>query len=239
MQQLLQSDGTEAAREIELTASIFDVPIRRHLFHAEVRRQLVQRQRGTHSTRNRSAVSGGGAKPWRQKGTGRARQGSSRSPQWKGGGVVFGPVPRSHASGLPKRMRRAALCAALSWQRREDRLLLVEDFPLSAPKTRLAAEQLAAWGLNGAESVLLVLPEADPHVERAVRNLRFANAIRVAGLNTYDVLRHRWTVLTAAALAAVEVRLRPAPRTRAAAGAGAGAGAGATDTAAAEQEHGS
>ena len=102
------------AGSVEVDSTVFEAPVRVDLFHAEVRRQLARRRSGTHSTKNRALVSGGGAKPWRQKGTGKARQGTTRAPQWAGGGVVFGPVPRGHEHSLPKKMRRAALRGALS-----------------------------------------------------------------------------------------------------------------------------
>ena len=181
--------------------------MRPHLFHAEVRRQLSRRQRGTHSTKNRSAVSGGGSKPWRQKGTGRARQGSTRSPQWKGGGAVFGPVPRSHEHALPKKVRRGALRSALSLKRKEGKLLVVDAFELEAIKTKGAVEALGSLGLDGGASVLIVLGERSPNTERSVRNLRWADTILAGGLNTYDVLRHEHVVLTQGALELLHARL--------------------------------
>ena len=113
--------GNQKAGSIDLDPAIFEAPVQPHLFHAEVRRQLAKRRSGTHSTKNRAAVSGGGIKPWKQKGTGRARQGTIRAPQWAGGGVVFGPVPRSYEHALPKKVRRAALRGALSHQLRGGR----------------------------------------------------------------------------------------------------------------------
>ena len=108
-QALVGTSGGKAG-SVELDPAVFEAPVKPHLFHAEVRRQLAARRAGTHSTKNRAAVSGGGIKPWKQKGTGRARQGTIRAPQWSGGGVVFGPVPRDYTHALPKKMRRAALC---------------------------------------------------------------------------------------------------------------------------------
>src|SRR5262245_52583108 len=115
------------AGSVELDPAVFEAAVKPHLFHAEVRRQLTRRRAGTHATKNRSMVSGGGVKPWRQKGTGRARQGTIRAPQWAGGGIVFGPVPRSHEHRLPKKVRRAALRSALSLRLREGRLCVVES----------------------------------------------------------------------------------------------------------------
>lgn len=203
--------ATGKAGSVELDPGIFERPVKKHLFHAEVRRQLAKRQRGTHSTKNRAAVSGGGVKPWRQKGTGRARQGSIRAPQWAGGGAVFGPVPRSHAHELPKKVRRAALCSALSLRLREGALLTVDALDLAAPKTKQVVELLGKLGLDGSASVLIVVSGPDLAVERAARNLHWVSVLRAEGLNTYDVLRHRRLLLTQAALEAIHERLGDRP----------------------------
>jgi large subunit ribosomal protein L4 len=198
--------GNAKAGTVELPAAVFDAPLRPHLFHAEVRRQLASRRAGTHATKNRHAVSGGGSKPWRQKGTGRARQGSIRSPQWAGGGVVFGPVPRSHEHTLPKKVRRAALRSALSQRAREGALTVVEALELEEIKTRRMAELLKGLGL-GEHGVLIVIEAPNPKVERSARNLPGVSVLRAEGLNVYDVLRHPRLLLTRAALAAVAGRL--------------------------------
>jgi large subunit ribosomal protein L4 len=210
-QELLGTTGSKGS--VELDPVIFEAPVRAHLLHAEVRRQLARRQRGTHSTKNRAGVSGGGIKPWRQKGTGRARQGSIRAPQWSGGGVVFGPVPRSHAHDLPKKVRRAALRSALSLRRKEGALLAVESLSLAEPKTKRMAQLLGGLGLDGSTSVLIVVAGPDPAIERAARNLPWASVLRVEGLNTYDVLRHKRLLVTRDALDAIHERLgeRAAP----------------------------
>lgn len=191
---------------VELSPAVFEAQVKPDLFHAEVRRQLAARHAGTHATRNRSAVSGGGAKPWRQKGTGRARQGTTRAPQWAGGGVVFGPVPRSYAHSLPKKVRRAALRGALSLRRREGAITVVDALELSDFKTRRVAEILDALGLRGS-GVLIVIADADEKVEKSTRNLPRVSTLRVAGLNVYDVLRHERLLLTRAAVDAIEARL--------------------------------
>jgi large subunit ribosomal protein L4 len=202
---LIKMDASKAG-SVELDASVFEVPVKPHLFHAEVQRQLARRRSGTHATKNRSLVSGGGAKPWRQKGTGRARQGTTRAPQWAGGGVVFGPVPRSYEHSLPKKMRRAALCSALSLRQQEGALVLIESIELPEFKTRRVVEMLEGLGLAG-ESVLIVTAEADAHLERSSRNLPGVSVLRAEGLNVYDVLRHSRMLMTQAALAAVQERL--------------------------------
>ncbi|MGH0036921.1 MAG: 50S ribosomal protein L4 [Myxococcota bacterium] len=199
------------AGQVDLDASVFEAEVKPHLHHAEVRRQLASRRGGTHSTKNRSAVSGGGAKPWRQKGTGRARQGSSRSPQWAGGGVVFGPVPRGYEHAVPKKVRAAALRSALSAHHAEGNLVVLEGLELDGYKTRRVAEILETLGLGG-EKVLIVIGEADAVVERSARNLPRVSVIRAEGLNVYDVLRHSKVVLTKAAVDRVQERLARSAR---------------------------
>ena len=202
--------GNRKAGSVDLDPSIFEAPVRPHLFHAEVRRQLAKRRSGTHSTKNRAAVSGGGIKPWKQKGTGRARQGTIRAPQWAGGGVVFGPVPRSYEHALPKKVRRAALRAALSHQFREGNIKVVDELGLEEYKTKRVAKLLRDLSLEDAP-VLIVIAAEDPFLERSARNLANVSVLRVAGLNVYDVLRHRRLLLTKAAVAAIGERLGSEP----------------------------
>jgi large subunit ribosomal protein L4 len=196
----------KAAGSIELDAAIFEAPVRPHLFHAEVRRQLASRRMGTHATKNRAGVSGGGVKPWRQKGTGRARQGSIRSPQWAGGGAVFGPVPRSHDHRLTKKTRRAALRSALSLRAKEGALTVAEGLALDEFKTKRVIALLEGLGLAG-QSVLIVVAGAEPQLEVSARNLPGVSVIRAAGLNVYDVLRHARLVIAREALDAIGARL--------------------------------
>jgi len=198
--------ANQRAGEVDLPAAVFEVKVKPDLFHAEVRRQLAARHTGTHSTKNRHMVSGGGSKPWKQKGTGRARQGSTRSPQWSGGGVVFGPVPRTYDHSLSKKVRRAALRCALSLRQQESAITVVDELALSEFKTKRVAEILTALGL-AEHSVLIVIADADERLETSARNLARVGVIRVEGLNVYDVLRHTRLVLTKAAVAALEQRL--------------------------------
>jgi len=199
------------AGTVELSAAVFEAAVKPHLFHAEVRRQMAARRAGTHSTKNRAGVSGGGSKPWRQKGTGRARQGTIRAPQWAGGGVVFGPVPRSYELALPKRVRRAALRSALSQRLREGALVVVDAFALEAFSTRRMAAILQALGVSDG-GALIVIEAPNERVEASARNLPGVGVIRAEGLNVLDVLRHRHLVMTRAALEAVERRLDEAKR---------------------------
>jgi len=203
------------AGSVDLDPAIFEAQVKPHLFHAEVRRQLAKRHRGTHSTRNRSAVSGGGDKPWRQKGTGRARQGTIRAPQWAGGGVVFGPVPRSYAHSLPKKVRKAALRSALSLRMKEDAITVVDEIAVDGYSTRRMVEILKGLELQEA-GVLIVIEAPNPHVEQSARNLRGVTVLRAEGLNVYDVLRHSRLLISKAALAIVEERLKKRKRAEAA-----------------------
>jgi len=202
----------QKAGSVDLPPVVFEAKVLPDLLHAEVRRQLAKRHAGTHSTKNRSAVSGGGSKPWRQKGTGRARQGTIRAPQWQGGGSVFGPVPRSYDHALPKKVRRAALRGALSLRLSEGAITVVDALDIPEFKTRRVLEILNTLSLSG-ENVLIVIAEQDEKIERSARNLRGVGVIRVAGLNVYDVLRHSKLLVTKAAVAAIEARLGTAPRT--------------------------
>jgi large subunit ribosomal protein L4 len=201
----LKKAGGKRAGSVELDPAVFEAAVKPHLFHAEVRRQLARRRAGTHSTKNRAFVSGGGIKPWKQKGTGRARQGTIRAPQWAGGGVVFGPVPRSYEHSLPKKMRKAALRSALSLRLREGKLAVAEELALDAPRTRLLLEALRGLGLEG--SVLVVIEAEDRNLELAARNLPRVDVLRAEGLNVYDVLRHEDLLLTQGALARIHQRL--------------------------------
>ena len=199
------------AGTVDLSATVFEAKVKPDLFHAEVRRQLAARRRGTHSTKNRAAVSGGGSKPWRQKGTGRARQGTIRAPQWEGGGVVFGPVPRTYEQKLSKKFRRAALRGALSLRLGESAITVVEMIDLAEFKTKRLVEILRELGLD-ASGVLIVTDGEDLHLERSARNVPRVKVLRVAGLNVFDVLRYPRLLLTKAAVAAIEARLGDAPK---------------------------
>jgi large subunit ribosomal protein L4 len=196
----------EQAGTVELAPEIFEAQVKPHLFHAEVRRQLAARRAGTHSTKNRAAVSGGGAKPYRQKGTGRARQGTTRAPQFAGGGAVFGPVPRGHVHKVPKKVRRGALVGALSVRQQEGAIIVVDSLEFSDFKTSAVVNSLSSLGLTG-ESVLIVCASENEKLEVSARNLPRVSVIRVAGLNVYDVLRHAKLLLSKDAVEALEGRL--------------------------------
>lgn len=190
-------EGKEVG-SVELADYFFSAPVNVPVMHLVVRRQLAAARSGTAATKERNQVSGGGAKPWRQKGTGRARAGSSRSPIWRGGGTVFGPHPRDHKFKVNRKMRRLALRSALSVRAEEERVMVLEDFSLEAPRTREMVTILEALALEA--GTLIVLPEEDENIMKSVRNLPVALAITVEELNTYDILTSEWVVFTRKAL---------------------------------------
>ena len=194
----------EQVGSVELDDAVFAAPVKEHLFYDMVRYQLAARRAGTHAVKGRAQVSGGGRKPWKQKGTGRARQGSTRSPHWRGGGVVHGPHPRSHAIALPKKVRRAALRSALSRRCVENALFIVDRFELPEIKTRLVVNVMNAFAF---QDMLLVLTDKDETVLKSARNLSSVTVLPVEGLNVYDVLKHRNLVLTSAAVEQITARL--------------------------------
>ena len=198
---LLSATG-EIVRNVDLADSLFAAPVNETLIHQAAVRQLAGRRIGTSNTLTRGEVHGGGRKPWRQKGTGRARQGSRRAPQWSGGGVVFGPHPRTYEQGMPVKMRRAALRGVLTAKQSEGRVFVVEDYGLESIKTRGLRERLAGWAVSG--NVLLVLPARDPVVERSARNLADVRVVLADSLNVVDLLDADTIVFTPEALSRAE-----------------------------------
>lgn len=194
---ILSADGSEAGT-VDLAESLFAAPINESLIHQAVVRQLAGRRAGTSDTQTRGEVQGGGAKPWRQKGTGRARQGSRRAPHWTGGGVVFGPHPRSYEQKMPTKMRRSALRGVLSAKAGEGAVRVVEGFGLDDIKTKTMLERLAGWNAEG--KVLLVLPGRDERVELSARNLRQVRVVLADSLNVVDLLEADTIVFTSDAL---------------------------------------
>jgi len=190
----------------QLQESIFGVHIRPHLLQQVVRMQLSSRRSGTAATKTRGLVRGSGRKPWRQKGTGRARVGSVRSPIWVGGGTVFGPRPRDYSYRLPKKARREALLTALSLRMQEEKIIIVDKLELTEIKTKVL--QKVAEDL-GVESALIVIPGPDEKVERSARNLATVKVLRAEGLNVYDILCYKHLILTEKSLKVLEERLAP------------------------------
>lgn len=200
------SSANQKTGSVDLDPAVFEAVVKPHLFHAEVRRQLALRHTGTHSTKNRALVSGGGAKPYRQKGTGRARQGTTRAPQFAGGGVVFGPVPRTYDHKLTKKARRAALRSALSMRLKEGDLTVIDDLEVDEYKTKKVADAVKALGFANS-TVLIVIGEEHEKLERSAKNIKGVGVIRAGGLNVYDLLRHKQLVLTRDAVEKLQARL--------------------------------
>ena len=180
--------------EIELADAVFAGEVNEHLFYEVVKAKLASDRSGTHAVKNRSLVSGGGKKPWKQKHTGRARQGSTRASQWVGGGKAMGPKPRDYAYEVPRKVRKAALRSALALRNRDQKLLIIEKWAPEAPKAKAAAQVLKKLGLAKA---LVVDAAANETLAKSVRNLRGANFLAAEGLNVYDILKHDALVLTA------------------------------------------
>jgi large subunit ribosomal protein L4 len=199
------SQTRSAIGQIEVPAAIVAGPVRESLLHEMVKSQRASRRSGTHSTKTRAFVSGGGKKPWKQKGTGRARAGSIRSPLWAGGAVIFGPQPRNYAYRLPKSARKAALCSVLAARHGEGKLIVVDALTLPEPKTKQMVACLAGLGIEG--KALIVLAQPQDAVMRAARNLPRVKVILVGGINVYDVLNHATLVLTREALEQLVARL--------------------------------
>jgi large subunit ribosomal protein L4 len=191
--------------EIEVSDVVFGAPVNNALMHQALVRQLSNARLGTHSAKTRGQVAGGGRKPWRQKGTGRARQGSTRAPQWVGGGTVFGPTPRSYVQAMPKKMQRAALRSALSAKAGASQIVVLE-LSISEPKTKQAVAMLKALDIAD-QKVLLVVAEKDPMVMRSVNNLPNVTTLLSGYLNVRDVLGSDVLVMARAALGQVEAWL--------------------------------
>lgn len=192
----------ERVSETELRDDIFGAPINTALMHQALVRQLANARLGTHDTKTRSEVRGGGRKPWRQKGTGRARQGSIRAPQWRGGGTVFGPTPRSYRKKMPRKMRRQALRSALSVKAADSQLVLLDSLEMAEPKTKEVAAVLDRLGIDS--SALILLPQRDEIVLRSVRNLPKVQTLVAQYLNVRDLLQFDYIVLPLASLGVIE-----------------------------------
>jgi len=191
----------QKVREIELNDRIFDAKINPSLFHDSVRSHLASGRKGTAATKNRALVRGGGAKPYRQKGTGRARAGTRRSPLWRGGGTIFGPMPRDYSFSLSKKARRATLLAALSLKRQEEKLILLDGFPLGGFKTRQVLEILKRFQV---ENALIVTDAQHVFLERSARNIPGIEVLRYESLNVYDILNHKHLILLSPAVEKIE-----------------------------------
>lgn len=195
--------------EIALDEAVFGVAAKPHLIHDVVKMQLANRRQGTASTRTRSDVRGGGKKPWKQKGTGRARAGTRRSPLWRGGGTVFGPKPRDYSYLAPRKVRAAALHGALSAKVQAGRLIVLENLSQQQPSTKEFKALLGRLGVEGRVLIVADQLQENEAAVRSCRNLRDVTLLPAQGLNVYDVLRHDTLIMTRGALALAEEAWKP------------------------------
>ena len=193
----------EKVGEVQLNDNLFNAKINKHIVHQIVKRYLAEKRRGTASTKGRSEVSGGGKKPWRQKGTGRARAGTTRSPLWVGGGVVFGPENRDFGYSIPRKMRLLALKSVLSDKVKNKNLIIVDKLELENGKTKDMIHIFNNLNLVN-EKVLIVIEQEDEAIKRAVRNLKNAMALTANKINTYDILNYQKMIITKPALKKIE-----------------------------------
>ena len=198
---VLKVDGSKAG-SVELSDAVFAIEPNKDVLFEAINLQRASLRQGTHSVKNRSAVRGGGRKPWRQKGTGRARQGTIRAPQWRGGGIVFGPTPRSYAYKMPKKMRRLALRSALSFKVQENEFKIIDAFCLEAPKTKEFTKVLS--NLELPKKVLVVTESEDVNIELSARNIPGVQITTVTGLNVLDITSADSVLITEAAAKKVE-----------------------------------
>lgn len=178
--------------EIELNDAVFGATVNEHCIYEVVKMQMAARRSGTSATKGRHDVSGGGKKPWRQKGTGRARSGTTRSPIWRGGGIVFGPQPRDYSYNIPKKVRKIALISALSMKVRDEKMVILKDFPMTEIKTKSFQAVVDRFGLKKA---LFILDKSDAVLEKSSRNMKDIKMIRSEGINVYDLLKYDHVVL--------------------------------------------
>lgn len=190
--------------EIELSDAVFGAEVNENAIYEVVKMQMASRRRGTASTKVRHEVRGGGKKPWRQKGTGRARVGTTRSPLWRGGGIIFGPHPRSYSFSVPKKVRKLALVSALSMKVKEDRVLILKDFPMEEIKTKKFKEVADRFGWKKA---LVLMDKTDPVLEKSSRNIKGIKMMRSEGINVYDLLNHDHLVILEPSVRMIEEAL--------------------------------
>jgi len=187
--------------EIDLNDAVFDVAVNEAILYEVVKMQMASRRRGTADTKERGDISGGGKKPWRQKGTGRARSGTSRSPLWRGGGTVFGPHPRDYSFKVPKKVRRKALMSALTMKYRGNQMVILKDFPLTEIKTKKFIEVVNRFGWN---KVLFILDKSYPVLEKSSKNIKNVKMMRSEGINVYDLLNYEHVVLLEPSIKLIE-----------------------------------
>ncbi|MDD3224031.1 MAG: 50S ribosomal protein L4 [Clostridium sp.] len=197
---LFNKEGQKVG-DVELNESVFGAEVNATALHQVVVAQLANKRQGTQSTKTRSEVSGGGIKPWRQKGTGRARQGSIRAPQWIHGGIVFAPKPRSYRVDLPKSLRRVAMKSALSSKVQENEIIVLDSLQFEAPKTKEAVSMLSALK---AKKALVVVAESNENIYKSLRNIEGVSVIPVNNINVYDILKYDNFIITKDAVSKIE-----------------------------------
>jgi large subunit ribosomal protein L4 len=202
MQLPIKNSSGETVDTIEVSDSLFDAPMNQALVHQVAMSHMANARQGTSSTKTRGMVSGGGAKPWKQKHTGRARQGSNRSPQWRGGGIVFGPHPRDYSQRIPKKMNRGAIRCLLSQKVREEKLLIVNELQLGEAKTKEMTKVLSSLGITTPTLIVTVSPQAD--VIRAAHNIGRVKTLPAPQINPVDLLHHDRVIMTADAVRRAE-----------------------------------
>lgn len=198
---VLNMDG-KTVGELELNESVFGIEICEHAVYEAVKNHLANRRQGTQSAKTRAEVRGGGRKPWRQKGTGRARQGSIRSPQWKGGGVVFAPKPRDYSYRLPKKIKRLALKSALTSKVQENEMIVVDEIRFDQPKTKSMVQFLK--NINADRKALVVITDNNFNVVKSAANIPFVQTASVDALNTYDIVKYNSFIITKDAVKKLE-----------------------------------
>jgi len=202
MQVPLRNINGETVGQVELREDVFGVQINVPVMHQAFVRQMANARQGTADTKTRGEISGGGRKPWKQKGTGRARQGSTRAPHWRKGGVVFGPHPRSYEQAMPRKMRRLALRSALSAKAMEERIVVLDSLEFEMAKTKQMADALQNLGISS--TALVLLPERNENVERSVGNLKGVKTLRATYLNVRDLLGVDYVIMPLGALEVIE-----------------------------------
>lgn len=198
--------SNKAVGEVEVDARVFDRNVRRSLLHEAVVQYQAGKRQGTHATKGKGEVSGGGRKPWRQKGTGRARVGSIRSPIWRKGGIVFGPQPRDYSYQMGRQKQRHALQMALTVKQRDEQIVVVDNLELDAPKTKEVVKMLAGLALDG--RVLIYDVESNEELVRAARNIPGVSVTHGFGLNVYELLLHDWLLTTKAGIERISEALK-------------------------------
>lgn len=198
---VMVDQNNKKIKDVELSG-VFTSEVRTHLLHSAVVNHLANKRAGTASTKNKALVSGGGKKPWKQKGTGRARAGSNRSPLWRHGGTCFGPMPRDYSYSLPKKAKRAALVDAIASKVAENKLIVIDNLNLAEPKTKLMSALLENLGVQ--ENALVLIKGENKNLTLAARNIPTVKVLRMGNINVYDVLKYRYLLTTQDALTVMQ-----------------------------------